>query len=94
MKPIASLKDVLAEIIPLHRTLASDGTDAALDIIGSYLPENACYNIETYEPLKPVWTWYVPERYVVRDAYLETEDGHASLISRIIRCTSFIRCHR
>jgi aminopeptidase-like protein len=75
MKPITSLKDVLAEIMPLHRTLASDGTDAALEIIGSYLPENANYEIETYEPLKPVWTWYVPERYVVHEAYLETEDG-------------------
>ena len=75
MKSISSLKDVLAEIVPLHRTLASDGTDTALDIIGSYLPENANYQIETYEPLKPVWTWYVPERYVVHEAYLETEDG-------------------
>jgi aminopeptidase-like protein/aminoglycoside N3'-acetyltransferase len=75
MKPITSLKKVLAEIMPLHRTLASDGTDTALDIIGSYLPENACYQIETYEPLTPVWTWYVPERYVVHEAYLETEDG-------------------
>jgi len=75
MKPINSLKDVLGEIVPLHRTLASDGGDAALEIIGSYLPENANYQIETYEPLKPVWTWYVPERYIVHEAYLETEDG-------------------
>ena len=75
MKPISSLKDVLAQIMPLHRTLASDGTDTALQIIGSYLPENACYAIETYEPLKPVWTWFVPERYVVHEAYLETEAG-------------------
>jgi aminopeptidase-like protein/aminoglycoside N3'-acetyltransferase len=75
MKAISSLKAVLAEIMPLHRTLASDGTDAALGIIGSYFPENACYQIETYEPLKPVWTWFVPERYVVHEAYLETEDG-------------------
>src|SRR5688500_5888300 len=41
MKPIPSLKDVLAEIVPLHRTLASDGLDAALEIVGAYLPENA-----------------------------------------------------
>jgi aminopeptidase-like protein/aminoglycoside N3'-acetyltransferase len=75
IKPVSSLKDVLAEIVPLHRTLASDGTDAALAIIGSYLPENANYKIETYQPLKPVWTWYVPERYVVHEAYLETEAG-------------------
>lgn len=79
MKPVSSLKDVLAEIVPLHRTLASDGSDAALEIIGSYLPEIANYEIETYEPLKPVWTWYVPERYVVYEAYLETEDGRRIL---------------
>jgi aminopeptidase-like protein/aminoglycoside N3'-acetyltransferase len=75
MKPISRLKNVLAEIMPLHRTLASDGTDAALEIIGSYLPEKAGYCIETYEPLEPVWTWYVPERYVVHQAYLENETG-------------------
>lgn len=75
MKPVSSLKDVLAEIIPLHRTLASDGLDAALEIVGSYLPENANYKIETYPPLAPVWTWYVPERYMVHKAYLETEAG-------------------
>lgn len=75
MKSISSLKDVLAEIIPLHRTLASDGMDEALKIIGSYLPESANYTIETYQPLTPVWTWYVPERYIVHEAYLETEDG-------------------
>ncbi|MFN2274807.1 MAG: DUF2172 domain-containing protein [Anaerolineales bacterium] len=75
MKAISSLKDVLAEIVPLHRTLASDGMDAALEIIGSYLPESAGYKIESYTPLEPVWTWYVPERYVVHEAYLETESG-------------------
>jgi aminopeptidase-like protein/aminoglycoside N3'-acetyltransferase len=79
MKPITSLKDVLAEILPLHRTLASDGMDAALEVIGSYLPENANYRIETYPPLQPVWTWYVPERYIVHEAYLETEDGERLL---------------
>lgn len=75
MKAITHLKSVLGEIMPLHRTLASDGTDKALEIVGSYMPENAEYKIETYEPLKKVWTWYVPERYVVHEAYLETEDG-------------------
>jgi aminopeptidase-like protein/aminoglycoside N3'-acetyltransferase len=75
MKPIQSLKAVMAEFVPLHRTLASDGLDKALAIVGSYMPENGDYKIETYEPLKKVWTWYVPERYVVRAAYLETTDG-------------------
>ena len=75
MKNITSLKDILVELIPLHRTLASDGMDTALNLIGSYLPENANYKIETYSPLTPVWTWYVPERYIVHQAYLETETG-------------------
>jgi aminopeptidase-like protein len=69
------LKDILREVYPLHRTLASDGTDAALEIIGRYLPDDANYTIETYAPGQPVWTWKVPERYVVHSAYLETEDG-------------------
>jgi len=75
MKPITSLKDVLAEFFPLHRTLASEGMDKTLDIIGSYLPENANYCIETFPPLSSAWTWYVPERYEVKKAFLETEDG-------------------
>ena len=75
MKPITGLKAVLGEIMPLHRTLASEGLDKALDIVGSYMPENSEYKIETYEPLKKVWTWYVPERYIVHEAFLETEEG-------------------
>ncbi len=75
MKTVSSLRDLLAEIVPLHRTLASDGMDAALEIIGSYLPENAHYKIETYVPLTPAWTWYVPERYKVDQAWLEIEGG-------------------
>lgn len=75
LKPIPSLKHVLGEILPLHRTLASDDMDKTLEILGSYLPENANYRIEKFPPLSKVWTWYVPERYEVNEAYLETEDG-------------------
>ncbi len=70
-----TLKDMLREIYPLHRTLASDGTDEALEIVGRRLPPQAGYRIETYAPGKRVWTWKVPERYVVHEAYLETENG-------------------
>ena len=75
LKPVKSLKDVLAEFFSLHRTLASDDMDKTLEIIGSYLPENANYQIESFPPLSKVWTWYIPERYEVKEAYLETEDG-------------------
>ncbi len=73
------LKSILAEIYPLHRTLASDGTDEALEIIGGYMPDESGYTIETYTPGKPVWTWRVPERYVVHEAYLEIADGERVL---------------
>ncbi|NJC95846.1 MAG: DUF4910 domain-containing protein [Anaerolineae bacterium] len=75
MKPYTSLKSILAEFFPLHRTLASDDHDKTLEIVGSYMPDSSNYTIETYAPLTPVWTWKVPERYVVHEAYLETEDG-------------------
>ncbi|NUQ60665.1 MAG: DUF4910 domain-containing protein [Anaerolineales bacterium] len=75
MKPHPSLKSILAEFFPLHRTLASDGQDKTLEIVGSYMPDSSNYAIETYAPLTPVWTWKVPERYFIHEAYLESEDG-------------------
>ncbi|GAB4540156.1 MAG: DUF4910 domain-containing protein [Anaerolineales bacterium] len=75
MKSYASLKSILAEFFPLHRTLASDDHDKTLEIIGTYMPDSSNYAIETYAPLEKAWTWYVPERYVVHEAYLEIEDG-------------------
>lgn len=75
MKTYSGLKQVVEEIYPLHRTLASDGLDRALEIVGEYLPEEADYAIESYVPGEPVWTWKVPERYIVRKAYLEFESG-------------------
>jgi aminopeptidase-like protein len=69
-----ALKGILTELYPLHRTLASDGTDRALELVGRRMPEEAGYRLETYTPGAQVWTWKVPERYVVHEAYLETED--------------------
>lgn len=75
MKKYTTAKEVLEEIFPLHRTLVSDGLDQALGIVGSHMPEHAGYAIETYPSGEYVWTWKVPERYVVHEAYLELEDG-------------------
>ena len=69
------LKPLLEKIYPLHRTLASQGLDEALDIVGSALPPSANFSIETYNPGDAIWTWHVPERYVVHEAYLETGTG-------------------
>lgn len=75
MKSYTSLKSILAEFYPLHRTLASDDQDKTLEIIGSYMPDSSHYAIETYKPLEAAWTWKVPERYVVHEAYLEVVGG-------------------
>ena len=69
------LKPLLEKIYPLHRTLASQGLDEALDIVGSALPASANFSIETYNSGDAIWTWKVPERYVVHEAFLETESG-------------------
>ncbi|MBM3143730.1 MAG: DUF4910 domain-containing protein [Chloroflexi bacterium] len=69
------LKPLLERIYPLHRTLASDGLDEALRIVGEAMPASAGYAIETYRPGDSIWTWRVPERYVVHDASLETDRG-------------------
>ena len=74
-KSYSSLKSILSEFLNLHRTLSSDDMDRTHSIIGSYMPDSANYTTENYAPLSHVWTWKVPERYTVHEAYLETEDG-------------------
>jgi aminopeptidase-like protein len=69
------LKSLVEKLWPLHRTLVSDGTDEALRIIGEHMPPCSGYVIESYPPGERAWTWHAPERYVVHEAYLETEDG-------------------
>jgi aminopeptidase-like protein len=66
------LMEQLAALYPLDRALVSDGTDAALELIGATLPE---WTVETWAPGEQAWTWRVPERYVVHEAYLETADA-------------------
>ena len=75
MKEYSTSKSVLEEIYPLHRTLVSEGLDESLRIVGGYLPDESDYRIENYSPGENVWTWKVPERYIVKRAYLETETG-------------------
>lgn len=67
--------EIVTDLHPLHRTLVSEGTDDALARIGEYLGPSIEYEIERYKALDPAWTWRVPERWEVREAYLETEDG-------------------
>lgn len=69
---LRSLKAIVEKLYPLHRTLVSDGTDTVLQIIASHFPKEGGYTIETYPPGAEAWTWRIPERYVVHEAYLDT----------------------
>jgi aminopeptidase-like protein len=71
----ASLLRLVEQLHPLHRTLVSDGTDTALGLVGEALPDGLNYEIESYTPGDRVWTWSVPERYAVREAWIESESG-------------------
>jgi aminopeptidase-like protein len=75
VKKVLPLKPILEAIYPLHRTIVSEGSDRALEIVAENLPAGENWKLETYAPGTPVWTWKVPERYVVHEAYLETEGG-------------------
>lgn len=76
---LRSLKAIVEELYPLHRTLVSEGTDTALQIIASHFPKAGDFAIETYPPGAEAWTWRIPERYVVHEAYLETIEGRRIL---------------
>ena len=69
------MMELMERLHPLHRTLVSDGTDQAIEIIGQYLPEPARYRINRYPSGQKVWTWTVPPKFVVHEAYLEIVEG-------------------
>jgi aminopeptidase-like protein len=71
--------DLVRELYPLHRTLVSDGTDDALERIGRALPASVTYEVERFAPGDQAWTWRVPARWVVHEAYLERESGERVL---------------
>ena len=49
MKPYTSLKSILAEFFPLHRTLASDDHDKTLEIVGERCGLKS--SLSTWKPL-------------------------------------------
>jgi aminopeptidase-like protein len=69
------LLDLVRELYPLHRTLVSEGTDEALERVGVHLGPNVHYHIERFRPGASAWTWRVPKRWVVHEAYIEIEGG-------------------
>ena len=75
-EPLLSL---VRELYPLHRTLVSDGTDEALERVRAHLGPGVRYEIERFAPGARAWTWRVPKRWVVHEAYIEIEGGERVL---------------
>jgi aminopeptidase-like protein len=73
------LLDLVRELYPLHRTLVCDGTDEALARVRAHLGASISYDIERFAPGESAWTWRVPKRWVVHEAYLEIEGGERVL---------------
>ena len=64
------MMDMLVKLWPLHRTLNSDDTSLALRYCRDYMSDVPC-EIEEYEPNQDAFTWIIPERYHVHEAWLE-----------------------
>jgi len=62
--------DLMSKLWPLHRTLNSDDLDLALDICGEHLRDDR-WLIHEYPVKSYAYTWWIPERYSVNEAWLE-----------------------
>lgn len=63
--------DLINELWFLRRDLVSDGYDQALFCLAQEVP----MTIHEYPSGEQCWTWRVPEKWTVHEAYLETLDG-------------------
>lgn len=62
--------DLMSTLWPLHRTLNCADMDKSLDIVGDYIGDPR-WQIHTFEPKTDALTWWIPERYEVREAWLK-----------------------
>lgn len=69
LKRDSGMYRLLCDLYPLHRTINSDDFEKALGIIRSFVGGN--FKIRGYEPGEPAFTWFVPYRYHVDEAYIE-----------------------
>lgn len=67
------IKDTAAALMPLYRNLVSEGLDESLEVVSKLLPKNVEWSVDESPCGTDRWTWRVPQRYVVHEAYLELE---------------------
>ncbi|MFZ5809299.1 MAG: DUF4910 domain-containing protein [Chloroflexota bacterium] len=65
------MMDLIHELWFLRRDLVSDGYDQALYRLAQEVP----MTIHEYPSGEQCWTWRIPEKWSVQEAYLETLDG-------------------
>lgn len=70
--------ELISKLYPLHRTLVSDDTDLALNIIAEHLPKEfkSSYSIVSIPSGTQCWTWEAPKKYIVREATLRDSQGN------------------
>lgn len=61
---------LMTELWPLHRTLNCADMDRALDMVGAYIGDDR-WRIHRFAPKTDALTWWIPERYEVKEAWLE-----------------------
>lgn len=67
------IKDTAAALMPLHRSLVSDGLDEGLEVVRRLMPKGCEWTTVEAPCGEDRWTWKVPPRWVVHKAYLEVD---------------------
>jgi aminopeptidase-like protein len=66
---------LIHQLYMLNRSLVTDDTDRAIEIIGGELPGMTVFEVPSGTEC---WTWIVPEKWVVNEAYIH--DGQRRLV--------------
>jgi aminopeptidase-like protein len=69
----ARMHALLSKLWPLHRTLNSGDMDLALQFCRNYLDQTDLWRLHEYDVKSDVFTWWVPERFKVNEAWLEID---------------------
>ncbi len=76
-----AMYDVLVKLWPMHRTVNSDDLEKALLICGDYIGDPR-FKLHRFRPKTDVYTWWIPERYRVKEAWLNIEGTRVADFSK------------
>ena len=69
------MMEIINDLWFKRRDIVSDGYDEALDYLVKIIP----FNIISIRTGTKCWTWTIPEKWTVRDAYIEDMEGNRLL---------------